>query len=90
LSIFSSCGLDLQTSSIQLSCLTGVLLTDLLLRTKAMFSSLTHLTTASFLRALVLMSCAIIGANTHYTVNDGCILGEKAKTKKKAAIPRHC
>lgn len=42
LTVFGSCGLDLQTSSIQLS-----FLTDLLLRPRAMFSSLTNLTTAS-------------------------------------------
>ena len=44
---FSSCGLDLQTGSIQHS-----FLTDLLLRPRAMFSSLSNLTTASFLKSV--------------------------------------
>lgn len=62
--VFSSCGLDLQTGSIQLS-----FLTDLLLRPRAMFSSLTNLTTASFLRVSLLMkrsyaACAIMISNT--------------------------
>ena len=64
LPVFGSCGLDLQTSSIQLS-----FLTDLLLRPRAMFSSLTNLTTASFLRVSVLMkrdfaACVIMISNT--------------------------
>lgn len=48
--LFSSCGLDLQASSIYLS-----LLTDLLYRPQAMFSSLTNFTTASFLKSVGLI-----------------------------------
>lgn len=64
LPVFSPCGLDLQTGSLQLS-----FLTDLLLQPRAMFSSLTNLTTASFLRAPALMkrsfaACAVMISNT--------------------------